>query len=647
MPLRRPGIGQDKPQQLIGPRAGGHISANYSRFNLAPCRLQSRVAEDQGLNTRFEDGLQPCAPLVRPPLGKYVTICIWYPKVANCRRRTEGVSALSKRKKSKSSNSIFKFRRHDRIGSSDAQEDREILRKCFVDTGDLEVLADTRRPECIVLGRTGVGKTALLSMLEDREEKVTTLDPHDLALNFLSNRPLLNFFIDIGVDLDLFFRVLWRHIVAIEIIKLASEAVGDQGIKSFFQSIQEKVYRNRARRIAQDYLRRYPEFWKDTQVLITEETKTLEKQVDSQVRIGLSGTIRGIVLGQAEYRRGDLNSISEEERREVAQIGQDVVNKMQMRELTAVIDLLANELIRDRQKKYFIAIDKLDENWTSNPIRYKLIRALFETTRDFNGRIPQVKVVCAIREDLLDRVFRFTRAQGDQQEKYRSLYLQLHWKPKELVDVLDLRVHQMIAHRYAKNQRVRIADILPKKVRQINTVTYIIERTLNTPRDVIVLFNECIKQADGKPKLTQTHILAAEGIYSELRLKSLADEWSGDFSTLTDAVYILKQLHKSFRIEKLDRNSIEDRLLEYLVKVQQNGTSDHLYRLVDEKMDFDSAIPELLHILYRVGIVGVKKESYLETYWSHKGDKIHQSDINSDARFHIHPAFYRILGVNP
>lgn len=554
---------------------------------------------------------------------------------------------VSKRNRTKSTSSKFKFRRHDRIGASDAQEDKELLLKCFVDTGDLDVLADTRRSESIVLGRTGVGKTALLAMLQDREEKVTALDPLDLALNYLANRPLLNFFMDIGVDMDLFFRVLWRHIIAIEVIKLASLTSGEQGIRSFFQTIQDRAYRNRSKRIAQEYLRRYPDFWKDTQVLIRQETNTLEKGVNNSIDATLGAKISGIVFGQAGYSRADFNRLSHEERKEIAQIGQDVVNRMQMRELSAVMELLADEFLRDRQKKYFITIDKLDENWTSNLLRYRLIRALFETIKDFNSRISQVKVICAIREDLLDRVFRFTRSQGDQQEKYRSLYLQLYWQQKELVDVLDLRVNQLLAHRYAKNQRVRIGDVLPKRVQQSNTVKYIIGRTLSTPRDVIMFFNECIKQADGKTKISQPDVLAAEGIYSELRLRALADEWSADYSTLGEAAFMLKRTKKSFTIGGLDKHEFEDQILEYLFKAQQKEGNDYIYRLVEEKLDFDAVISELLHLFYQVGIVGVKKEKYLETYWSHRGDKIHLSDVNGDARFHIHPAFFRILGINP
>ena len=549
-------------------------------------------------------------------------------------------------RKSKQSVTKFKFKKHHKIGAIDAQEDKQFLQQCFVDNGELDILSNTGTPECILLGRTGVGKTALLSMLEKREEKVAVLSPFDLALNHLSNNQALGFYMDIGIDLDLFFRVLWRHVFAIELIKLVGSSSGEQRINYFFQRIQSKVYTNRSKKMAQEYLAKYPEFWRDTEILVKEETETLEKEMNKEIdsKFKLGAEILSVGL---QHSSRNSNKLSHEEKTQIAQIGQQVVNKRQMRELSAVIQLLGDELLYDKQKRCFITIDKLDENWTNDMLRYKLIRALIETIRDFNAQIDQLKIICAIREDLLDRVFRFTRNQGDQQEKYRSLYLQLYWKGKQLVHVIENRINQLIAHQYVRNQQVKIKDILPSKVQQSNSVTYIITRTLYTPRDVIMLFNECIKQAEGKAKINQTHILTAEGIYSESRLKALADEWSADYPALDNAIYLLKRIKKTFRIPDLEERVFENRLLDYLIKNHQNHRKDYIYKLIEEKMDFAEIMPELLQIFYQVGIVGIKKETYLETYWSHKGDKIYPSDITDDVKFHIHPAFFRVLGINP
>src|SRR5690606_12961192 len=145
-------------------------------------------------------------------------------------------------------------------------------------------------------------------------------------------------------------------------------------------------------------------------------------------------------------------------------LGQDVVNKQQIRELTEVINLIDDELLSDRKKKYYLTLDRLDEKWVHDPLRYRLIRALIETVRDFNSRVENVKITVAIREDLLDRVFRATRQSGDQQEKYRSLYLNLSWKSPSLRQVIECRVAQLITHVYSGSVIVTPKDILPNQV---------------------------------------------------------------------------------------------------------------------------------------------------------------------------------------
>jgi hypothetical protein len=115
--------------------------------------------------------------------------------------------------------SSFRFRRADRVGSPSAEDD-ELLHECFVDAGDLEALSDTHNPYRIVVGRTGAGKTALLRKLDELEENVVWLQPDSLSLQYLANNSMIKYLTDNSVDLDLFYKVLWRHIFAVELIKV-------------------------------------------------------------------------------------------------------------------------------------------------------------------------------------------------------------------------------------------------------------------------------------------------------------------------------------------------------------------------------------------------------------------------------------------
>jgi len=69
------------------------------------------------------------------------------------------------------SKDVFKFRRNDRIGSAAAEDDHDFLSTCFVDTGDLDILQGMNDNRQIIVGRTGTGKSALIT-----KQKVTHLE---------------------------------------------------------------------------------------------------------------------------------------------------------------------------------------------------------------------------------------------------------------------------------------------------------------------------------------------------------------------------------------------------------------------------------------------------------------------------------------
>ena len=527
------------------------------------------------------------------------------------------------------------------VGEPDAQEDKDKLRKCFVDTGDLDELRNCLSSKSIVLGRTGVGKTALLSMLEYSENNVTVLSADDLAVDYLSNNVALSSYLEMGIDLDLFFRVLWRHILVTELVNLVGAETGERGMNYFLQSILNTVYQKPYQKKGQAYLAKYPDFWQNVEVRVKEEVNSFSKELDGRIEGKFGKDFFGSEAGIHAN-----STLSHEERSQIEQIGKEVVKRGQIRELSNLTKLLADELKRNKQNRYFIALDRLDERWTNDELRYKLIRALIEAMRELNDTIDQLKVICAIREDLLDRVFKNTRSDGDQQEKYGALSLKLYWTDSQLLEVLEERINQLFVNHYGSGQSISVEDILTEKVRERDPVSYIVSRTLSTPRDVIMFLNECIEQAEGKSRINQIHLTRAEGRYSVSRLQALADEWSADYPTLGEAAFLLKRFNKEFTIESLDEESFIDRIVEYVGNAQKHTKGDGVFELLNHYSDFVETMARLFLIFYRIGLVGIYIEDFYETYWSHKGNKISASDISGSTKLHIHPAFYRVLSVS-
>lgn len=116
-------------------------------------------------------------------------------------------------------NITYKFRKNIDIGSLDAESDHLLL-KAFVEKHELEVLEDINNVKSIIIGRTGAGKSALIKYIENNEDHVVRIDPESLSLRHLSNSDIINYFKKIDVKLDLFYKLLWKHVFIVELIKI-------------------------------------------------------------------------------------------------------------------------------------------------------------------------------------------------------------------------------------------------------------------------------------------------------------------------------------------------------------------------------------------------------------------------------------------
>ncbi len=200
----------------------------------------------------------------------------------------------------------FMFRAMDTVGVGDAESDHAFLVECFHDTGGLGLLRDCADHRRIVLGRTGAGKTALLWELTNRSSTAIDIRPESLALAYISNSTILKFLDEIGVNLDTFFKLLWRHVFTVEVIKARfhmDSADAREGLHDWLRNTFSKKKKQHEKALA--YLENWgSKFWEQTDYRIEELTTKFENDVGAEIsaviplaRIGISG---GRALSQEE-----------------------------------------------------------------------------------------------------------------------------------------------------------------------------------------------------------------------------------------------------------------------------------------------------------------------------------------------------------
>tara|TARA_R110002049_G_scaffold217972_1_gene389426 strand:- start:1310 stop:2947 length:1638 start_codon:yes stop_codon:yes gene_type:complete len=536
----------------------------------------------------------------------------------------------------------FVFRKHDNVGSAAAEHDSQFLDECFIDTGELEFLLDRKNPKRIIVGRTGAGKTALLYSLKNSSNHVIQLSPHDLSLNFIATNKVIAFFEEAGVNLTPFYVLLWKHLLVVELIKERYQIKDESSYNGFMRSISSIVSKkDRNKELALDYFQKWGnKFWQTTEERIHELTERVEKDLAA----GFSGSLAGVNITAEGAKK-----LTKEQRSEVKEHGMDAVSRVQIRELENMLTVLEENIFDDNKNPYFVTIDMLDEDWADDRIRFKLIRALIDVVSRFK-RLSNVKVILAIRTDLLYRVLHLETISGFQEEKFKALYLTLKWEKPELEKMVEARINKLIKRHYTKED-VPFKDVFPAHIDGQNTWDYMLARTFLRPRDIIVFINECLELSPGRPNISASIIKDAESNYSSERLQSLANEWKNILPDLMHTSRLLFGLKSHFEVSLITQDFLNKRFEDIafsLCKTSQDPVTKSLYGLYEVgNSNFDSVRNYILREFYAIGLVGIKTGPTDSINWVRSSNlaRLSAGQIRPSSLVHIHPMFYRALGI--
>lgn len=534
------------------------------------------------------------------------------------------------------------IRRGLKIGNLDAEGDTELLSTCFVDNGQYASLVDVSSPASIVVGRTGAGKSAMLQHISQQTEHSIILDPHSISVQFIENSNIIQFFNDLGVRLDSFYRMLWRHILIVELLKLRYELKSKSASNGVVTRLMEAASRDDTKKRAIAYFNEWGDkFWLETSEQLQQITEKLTKELRSELGAKYSGI--EVSLSGARVLEGET-------KREIVTLATQVISKIQVQRLTEVFKLLAEHAFQDEQKRYYVLIDQLDEDWAGTDTRCRLIRALIEETKAFRN-IPNVKVITALRVDLLDLVFDRTRDSGFQQEKYESYLSPIRWTVDDLERLVNLRVSEVFKSQYT-SKTVQFEDMFPKARKNQDALEYIINRTLMRPRDVIQFINECFDASIDSPRVSWKSISTAESNFSMKRLNSLKEEWAEIYPSFEITVEILRSIYSPFSRSSIKPERLEQIALEFL-EFNTGSVTDPVQEyaislLNSEKghnwSDFGSLI---LGCLYHVGVIGSKISSNDPFRWSYKDQpRMTRGEVKRSNQFAVHKMLFHTLEIN-
>ncbi|MCW4469635.1 hypothetical protein OGH69_11705 [Flavobacterium sp. MFBS3-15] len=533
--------------------------------------------------------------------------------------------------------SKYKIKKNQLIGSPDAETD-DLLLAAFISIDNLQEILDTKNQKSILLGRTGSGKSAILKYLAENCDNVKSIDPESMSLRFLSNSTILRYFDSIGVNLNLFYKVLWKHVFIVELLKMYFDENSTFKKHNFFDRLKASIGHGKKTNARKDKAIKYMEtwsndFWQQTEILI----KTFEKNIQEKFIASLNIDAEAIKFGFADEKFRNENFVYE-----AKQKAESIISNSQVLELLDIVEIMKDDLFLDHQRKYYILIDDLDTEWIEDSLRLELIGAMVDVIKEFR-QLPGIKIVISLRENLNEIVFSKHQHKGSQREKLKPLYSSLEWTSIELKELVDKRLLLLSENEFNIN-------VAFNQIRRGNKkgLDYVLERTFYRPRDIISFMNHMIENANDKTSFSSDIMSKAEPSYSIERFQALEDEWFENYGKISEVCGFLRGINNGFKLKTISENKFAEL---YVEDIDTNLFKGELLNAIQDwkknTINFISFQKKLMYILYRIGILGVKKGPDFPTaFYFTKEVIIEKSDISNSCRFYVHPALYSIFKIN-
>ena len=305
----------------------------------------------------------------------------------------------------------------------------------------------------------------------------------------------------------------------------------------------------------------------------------------------------------------------------------------------------ANAALRDfilehiDESEYYVIFDELDEDYRDvmNPDRrdgyFELLISLFKAVQnirgEFAGRIPNVRLVIFLRDDIFDL------CRDVDKNKWLDRAIMLNWDESQLRNLTKFRLAQAvkicggetdIEAAWHKVFSVSTTRFGTGGVKSIETFKYLASRTLLRPRDVISYLRECarVAQSLGSELIDNHHIKEAGAAHSSYMRREIIDEVFPVLEDISEILDVISRIRKQI----FSRKEFNDRYREY----QNQLDADRRSKLTET---------QVLKILFHFNILGNITSGNHRSFAYNSDVKV----LNPDENLCVHNGLIRSLNI--
>lgn len=424
-------------------------------------------------------------------------------------------------------------------GADSAENDPHLLRY-FYDSAAFRRLSN--RQKLLVTGRKGSGKSALRERLathfaSDADTFVVSISPtYTTIRSILNEGDLQKVF-----GQEIFFQHTWLRQILIDCLA----AVGHQAKGKY----------------ASESLA----FARELAITLNRTSKDLLENITE-------------VLTRVKAKVGDLGEFGLHLERELRNI--------------ADVDALEHHLvsIAGSGAHFIVLIDDLDQGWDNSNASNQMILGLLRAATILHGKCDKIFPIIFLRDDVYSLLMPLTQ----HADKYRNIE-SIKWEREQLLEVLKSRI---IFNR-SQHSLDHIADpfhsIFPETIGTSHTVNWLIDRTLNRPRELLQLARVYTESVD-EVAPSDVALKAAEVGYSNWKIADLCSEFSNQYPGLQEffSAWRSRYPRQPYHLRRAD---IEDVIINLLVLSPINAP---WFINIVEATD----VRKMIEILYEIGLIG-------------------------------------------
>lgn len=467
--------------------------------------------------------------------------------------------------------------RPNALGDLRAEADDQMLSKAFLETADYRTLIETT-DKTVVVGRRGTGKSALTLHLmnhwnQSSDTVVIKITPEEHQT--IGLRPQVALF---GSSFNMVragARLAWRYALMMETIQALSPKYRFSNTDGY--NFLEKHMRNWIS-CGRDILDRY--------------SATLRKVTNKELT--------------PEERIADLSKTLE---------------------LSQVESALANACKSSKTTIVFL-IDRLDEGYKPDESGTGLVDGLVQAAIDLKTRIPEIKPVIFLR----DNIFRAVQVlDPDYSRNIEGHVLRMHWDSEALFVFATKRLQ--IAFGIEQEASLKIWNhCTGGELKGREGFNRCLQLTLYRPRDLLSLLNEAYYLAgkNGQSEIVIEHIKNTGRTISRNRLDDLRKEYEAILPGLESYI---SAFHG--RAPDMTVDEAEKLITEVLSKGSDNPHVQQDFLILEDSK-------EVLRGLYSIGFLGIRDGSAGTFVFCHDG-RAPDREFTSPDRVLVHPCYWMAL----